>query len=69
LISGNLGGIYVQVESVEPARGLPGVFDIQFTIPEGSPRGDDVPIRLQVVSAAGTQSESNVATMAIELPP
>ena len=67
-ISIKLGDLEALVNSVEPAVNLPGVYDIRIKVPSGVILGEEVPIRLRVADAGGQWYESNLATMAIELP-
>ena len=66
-IVAKLGDLEVPVESTEPVAEMPGAVDIHISIPAGVQVGNAVPVRLRV-ETAGKWSESNVATMAIELP-
>lgn len=63
-----IGDLDVQVESIRPVDNLPGVYDVRIEVPAGTPAGDAVPVRLQVAGPDGAWYQSNVATMAIELP-
>ena len=47
---------------------LPGVYDVRVTVPAGVPYGEAVPVRLRIAGGGGVWSDSNLATMAIELP-
>jgi len=67
-ISVKLGDIDAPVSSVQPVDNLPGVYDIRIQVPAGAPVGDAVPAILRIADSAGAWAESNLATLAIELP-
>jgi hypothetical protein len=60
-----IGRIFVNADSVEPAQGQAGVSNIAVTVPAGLASGSTVPV---TVMTAGTVSgpHSNTVTMAIE---
>ncbi|HTT63269.1 MAG TPA: hypothetical protein VMG35_15550, partial [Bryobacteraceae bacterium] len=68
VVSVKLGDVEAPVLSVSPVNNLPGVYDIRVKLPAGVPVGDTVPALLRVAGNSGGSSESNPATMAIELP-
>lgn len=56
-----VGGKSAEVSYAGPAPGLPGVTQINFTIPADAPAGDAVPVAFQLLSNTG-----NAATIAIQ---
>ncbi len=61
-----VGDIDAQVESVVPSRDAAGIFLVQVRIPAAAPLGNDVPVRLELVTAEGQRLASNTVTLAIE---
>ncbi|HYA45793.1 MAG TPA: DUF4082 domain-containing protein [Acidimicrobiales bacterium] len=64
----NIGGIYVQVESVTAVPEEPGVSVITVRLPSSVPAGDAVPVQVEVTSGCGQRLRSNTVTIAIEEP-
>ncbi len=60
-----IGGAEAEVQSVQPAAGAAGVWEVRVTVPAGAQRGDQVPVRLRVAGADGRQVESNQVTIAV----
>ena len=67
-ITVKLGDVDALAASVQPLDNLPGVYDIRVEVPSGVQAGDAVTVRLRTADGAGEWSESNPATMAVELP-
>ncbi|MBL0160909.1 MAG: DUF4082 domain-containing protein [Bryobacterales bacterium] len=61
-----VGDVDAQVESVVRSQDAAGVFLVQVRIPSAAPRGDDVPVCLELVTADGQRLASNTVTLAIE---
>jgi uncharacterized protein (TIGR03437 family) len=59
-----VGGITAPVLYAGQAPGYPGVNQINIVIPENAPTGNDVPLQIQ--TADGTLTTSNLVTIAIE---
>jgi uncharacterized protein (TIGR03437 family) len=66
VIAVRVGDVDAQVESVVPALDAAGVFLIHVRIPAAAPLGDEVPVRLELISSDGRRHSSNTATLAIE---
>jgi trimeric autotransporter adhesin len=61
-----VGGVDAQVQSVVPAPDAAGVFLINVRIPAAAPRGDAVPVQLEMITQSGRRLPSNTVTLAIE---
>lgn len=68
VITAKLGDVDAPVAAVQPVDSLPGIYDIRVKVPAGAPCGEAVPVRLRIGDGGGVWSDSNLATMAIELP-
>ncbi len=61
-----LGGVPVEPEFAGLAPGAVGLNQINVRVPEGTPAGPAVPLRVEVVQSNGTIVSSNQVTVAIE---
>jgi len=66
LLHVQIGGMDAPVEAVVLAPDAAGVFLIRVRIPVSAPLGDEVPVRLELVTADGQRLASNTVTLAIE---
>lgn len=63
-IGGVSGGISAQVDFAGQAPGFPGVYQVNFTVPNNAPTGDKIQIQVQTADGSIT-SPANVSTVSI----
>jgi uncharacterized protein (TIGR03437 family) len=65
-VSVTIGDVPASVESIDSMGGSAGMHRIMVRVPAEAPRGNEVPVRVQLKTPGGPRLASNVVTMAIE---
>jgi len=63
-----IGALEIEPDSVDAVPGLPGLYKVAFTVPQGLPPGNSTSLSLAVDSPGGVTTDTNQVGLAIESP-